>query len=291
MPPELTPESPTNASPSNATVRMALGVSYNGQGYNGWQSQLSGNTVQDKLEAALGRFATHTVSTLCAGRTDSGVHGLMQVVHFDTHLRRPNASWVRGTNTFLPPDIAVQWAQQVPDSFHARASATARRYAYVLLQSPVRPSVESGRVGWVHTPLNGDAMRQAASILLGEHDFTSFRASACQAKTPVKTIKRIEITDSRAVAPHPELGWSPCYWRFEFEANAFLHHMIRNIMGCLIAVGSGKQPVSWMQSVLNARSRDAAAPTFSPDGLYFLGPVYDAQWKLPQSTPPFAWLP
>ena len=210
MPPELTPESPTNASSSNATVRMALGVSYNGQGYNGWQSQLSGNTVQDKLEAALGRFATHAVSTLCAGRTDSGVHGLMQVVHFDTPLRRPNASWVRGTNTFLPPDIAVQWAQQVPDSFHARASATARRYAYVLLQSPVRPSVESGRVGWVHSPLDGEAMRQAASILLGEHDFTSFRASACQAKTPVKTIKRIEITDSRTPnwAGAPAIGVS-----------------------------------------------------------------------------------
>ena len=290
MPLEPTPESPPSAS-SNATVRMALGVSYNGQGYNGWQSQLAGNTVQDKLEAALGRFATHAVSTLCAGRTDSGVHGLMQVVHFDTHLRRPNASWVRGTNTCLPHDIAVPWAQQVPDSFHARASATARRYAYVLLQSPVRPSVESGRVGWVHTPLNGDAMRQAASILLGEHDFTSFRASACQAKTPVKTIKRIEITDRRTAAPHPELGWGPCYWRFEFEANAFLHHMIRNIMGCLVAVGTGDKPVDWMAEVLAARRREVAAPTFSPNGLYFLGPVYDSHWGLPNHTAAYDWLP
>ena len=144
-------------------TRVALGVSYNGQAYNGWQSQLSGNTVQDKLEAALGRFATHPVSTLCAGRTDAGVHGLMQVVHFDTPLNRPAASWVRGTNTFLPPDIAVQWAQAVPEQFHARASAVARRYAYVLLQSPVRPSVDAGRVGWVFHPLDHGAMRQAAT--------------------------------------------------------------------------------------------------------------------------------
>ena len=147
-------------------TRVALGVSYNGQAYSGWQSQLSGNTIQDHLEAALGRFATHPVSTLCAGRTDAGVHGLMQVVHFDTPLQRPASSWVRGTNTFLPPDIAVQWAQSVPDDFHARASAVARRYAYVLLQSPVRPSVDAGRVGWVYHPLNADAMRQAADHLL-----------------------------------------------------------------------------------------------------------------------------
>lgn len=291
MQPEPQPNNLPHAPSSNATVRMALGVSYNGQTYNGWQSQLSGNTVQDKLEAALGRFATHGVSTLCAGRTDSGVHGLMQVVHFDTPLRRPDASWVRGTNTFLPPDIAVQWARQVPQGFHARASATARRYAYVLLQSPVRPSVETGRVGWIHHPLDGPAMREAAGVLLGEHDFTSFRASACQAKSPVKTLQRIEISCHRTSSLDPGLGWSPCYWHFEFEANAFLHHMIRNIMGCLIAVGTGKQPADWMQQVLHARSRDAAAPTFSPDGLYFLGPVYDAQWGLPERTPPFDWLP
>lgn len=272
-------------------TRVTLGVSYNGQAYSGWQSQLSGNTVQDKLEAALGRFATHPVSTLCAGRTDAGVHGLMQVVHFDTPLQRPAASWVRGTNTFLPPDIAVQWAQPVPDAFHARASAVARRYAYVLLQSPVRPSVDAGRVGWVFHPLDEAAMRRAADYLLGEHDFTSFRASACQAKSPVKQLQRIDITRRGAGEPHPELGWSPCYWRFEFQANAFLHHMIRNIMGCLIAVGQGSQPPEWVQQVLAARSRDAAAPTFSPDGLYFQGPVYDAAWGLPQRTAAYDWLP
>ena len=265
-------------------TRVALGVSYNGQGYNGWQSQPSGNTIQDKLEAALGRFAAQPIHTLCAGRTDAGVHGLMQVVHFDAPVERAPSSWVRGTNTFLPPDIAVQWAQPVPDAFHARASAVARRYAYVLLQSPVRPSVEAGRVGWVFQPLDHGAMQQAADALLGEHDFTSFRASACQAHTPVKTLHRIAITRRGE-------GEGPCYWRFEFEANAFLHHMIRNIMGCLIAVGQGSRPPGWMAQVLAAKSRDAAAPTFSPDGLYFLGPVYDAAWGLPERTAAYDWLP
>ncbi|VUZ26459.1 tRNA pseudouridine synthase A [uncultured Comamonas sp.] len=277
-------------------MRIALGVSYSGSRYQGWQSQPSGNTVQDQLEAALGRFATQKISTLCAGRTDAGVHGLMQVVHFDTDLQRAPNSWVRGTNTFLPSDIAVHWAREVPsgpEGFHCRASATARRYAYVLLQSPVRPSVEAGRVGWVFMPLQLEAMRQAAQLLLGEHDFSSFRASGCQAKTPVKTLHRIDIRFTPAApAPMRENQEMPCgYWRFEFEGNAFLHHMIRNIMGCLIYIGQGSQPVAWMQQVLDARSRDAAAPTFSPDGLYFLGPVYDPGWELPGSTPPFAWLP
>lgn len=276
-------------------MRIALGVSYNGHAYNGWQSQLSGNTVQDKLEAALGRFATHDVRTLCAGRTDAGVHGLMQVVHFDTALTRTPFSWVRGTNTFLPPDIAVQWAQHVPDEFHSRGSAIARRYAYVLLQSPVRPSVDAGRVGWVFHPLDGEAMQEAVTHLLGEHDFTSFRASACQAKSPVKTLHRISIThrggDSGGIVGEAPHDWAPCYWRFEFEGNAFLHHMIRNIMGCLIAIGQGDQPAEWMRAVRDARSRKVAAPTFSPDGLYFLGPLYDAAWGLPTRTAAYDWLP
>ena len=273
-------------------MRIALGVSYNGQGYQGWQSQPSGLTVQDQLEFALGRFTRHPVKTLCAGRTDAGVHGLMQVVHFDTPLDRPANAWVRGTNAFLPADVAVQWACSVPDGFHARASATARRYAYVLLQSAVRPSVEAGRVGWVFTPLDLAAMETAAHYLVGEHDFSSFRAAACQAKSPVKTLQPIRIvrtTDPRA--PADERAVDSCYWRFEFEANAFLHHMIRNIMGCLIAVGRGTKPPHWMAEVLAARSRDAAAPTFAPEGLYFLGPVYDASWGLPQRTAAYDWIP
>jgi tRNA pseudouridine38-40 synthase len=260
-------------------VRLALGISYNGQAYDGWQSQPSGRTVQNRLEAALQRFATVPVSTVCAGRTDAGVHGLMQVVHFDTELQREEFSWVRGPNTFLPPDIAVQWARAVPGDFHARNSARARRYAYVLLESPVRPSVEAGRVGWVFRPLDGDAMREAAAHLLGEHDFTSFRASSCQSPTPVKTIASIAI------------GRRGPYWRFEFEANAFLHHMIRNIMGCLVYIGQGLQPPGWMHAVLQARSRDAAAPTFSPDGLYFLGPLYEEKWGLPSQAAAYDWLP
>jgi len=260
-------------------MRLALGISYNGQAYEGWQSQPSGRTVQDQLEAALAQFATRPVSTVCAGRTDAGVHGLMQVVHFDTPLDREEFSWVRGTNRFLPPDVAVQWARPVPDAFHSRACATSRRYAYVVLESPVRPSIDAGRVGWVFRPLDDAAMREAAAMLLGQHDFTSFRASACQAKSPVKTIKRAEIRRRGA------------YWRFEFEADAFLHHMIRNIMGCLLAIGQGHQPPRWMAQVLEARDRDAAAPTFSPAGLYFIGPVYGPEWNLPSRTAAYDWLP
>ena len=262
-------------------MRIALGITYNGSGYEGWQSQLSGNTIQDKLELALAKFAAQPIRVNCAGRTDAGVHGLMQVVHFDTPIARETASWVRGTNAFLPQDIAVQWARVVPDEFHSRGSAIARRYAYVVLESAVKPSVEAGRVGWVYRPLHGESMQQAALHLLGEHDFSSFRAAQCQAKSPVKTMQRIEITQRPGSS----------YWRFEFEANAFLHHMIRNIMGCLVAIGQGKQPPAWLLDVLAARRRDAAAPTFSPDGLYFLGPVYDGHYDLPTRTPAYDWLP
>lgn len=260
-------------------MRIALGLSYNGSNYEGWQSQLSGKTVQDQLERALGKFADQPIRTLCAGRTDAGVHALMQVVHFDTALVRELPSWVRGTNTFLPRDIAVQWAREVPDEFHCRGSATSRRYAYVLLESPVRPSVEAGRVGWVYRPLDGSAMREAITHLVGEHDFSSFRAAQCQAKTPVKTITRIDVSQRAG------------YWRFEFEANAFLHHMIRNIMGCLVAIGQGQQPPGWLAEVRDARRRDVAAPTFSPDGLYFLGPRYESRYGLPERTPAYDWLP
>jgi tRNA pseudouridine38-40 synthase len=260
-------------------MRLALGISYNGQAYEGWQSQPSGRTVQDRLEDALSQFAAQPVSTLCAGRTDAGVHGLMQVVHFDTGLDREEFSWIRGTNRFLPDDIAVQWARPVPDAFHSRACAVARRYAYVLLESPVRPSVDAGRVGWVFRALDAAAMREAASALIGQHDFTSFRASACQAKSPVKTMKRVDISRRGA------------YWRFEFEADAFLHHMIRNIMGSLLAIGQGTESAQWMAEVLAARDRDAASPTFSPDGLYFMGPVYGPEWNLPTRTAAYDWLP
>ena len=262
-------------------MRIALGLTYSGEAYEGWQSQVSGNTIQDKLELALARFAAQPIRVNCAGRTDAGVHGLMQVVHFDTLLERETASWVRGTNAFLPADIAVQWAQIVPNEFHSRGSAIARRYIYIVLESAIRPSVEAGRVGWVYRPISGEPMQQAASHLVGEHDFSSFRAAQCQAKSPVKTIQRIEVTQRPGSR----------YWRFEFEANAFLHHMIRNIMGCLIAVGQGSKPPEWILEVLAARRRDAAAPTFSPNGLYFLGPVYEKHYGLPDRTAAYDWLP
>ncbi|MDR2129301.1 MAG: tRNA pseudouridine(38-40) synthase TruA [Burkholderiaceae bacterium] len=260
-------------------MRLALGLSYCGTAYQGWQSQPSGQTVQDRLEHALAEFATQPVPTLCAGRTDAGVHALMQVVHFDAPVARAPFSWVRGVNRFLPPDIAVQWACPVADAFHARGSALARRYAYVLLQSPVRPSLESGRAGWCFQPLDGAAMQAAANHLLGEHDFSSFRAAACQAHSPVKRLTRAQVARRGA------------YWRFDFEANAFLHHMIRNIMGCLVAVGQGLYPPDWLPQVLAARSRAVAAPTFAADGLYFLGPVYDPAWGLPERTAAYDWLP
>ena len=261
-------------------MRIALGISYNGTGYEGWQSQPSGRTVQDHLQRALGTFmAVQPPNVMCAGRTDAGVHGLMQVVHFDTEVERTDSSWVRGTNRFLPLDIAVQWARHVPDGFHARACATSRRYSYVLLESPVRPSIDAGRVGWVFRPLVLEPMLAAAAYLAGEHDFSSFRAAQCQALTPVKTLQPLIISRHGA------------YWRFDFEGSAFLHHMIRNIMGCLIAVGQGAKPAEWMKTVLDARSRAVAAPTFSPDGLYFLGPRYSSSWGLPEQAAGFDWLP
>ncbi len=261
--------------------RIAIGLSYDGSRFHGWQSQRGGNTVQDVLEKALGQFAGDgsPFSTLCSGRTDAGVHGLMQVVHFETPLTRDASSWVRGTNRFLPPEVAVQWAQEVPPEFHARACATSRRYAYVLLQSPVRPSIEALRAGWTIYELNASAMQAAAAMLLGEHDFSSFRAAQCQALSPVKTLLAATVSQHGA------------YWRFDFEGTAFLHHMIRNILGCLVAIGSRQKPPEWMQEVLAAKSRDAAAPTFAADGLYFLGPRYGQQWSLPERTVGFDLLP
>lgn len=260
-------------------MRVALGIAYRGSAYLGWQSQPNGRTVQDHLEHALSTFVAAPVATVCAGRTDAGVHALNQVVHIDVGVDREPFSWVRGSNRYLPPDIAVQWAQAVADDFHARNHARGRRYSYVLRESAERASIDAGLVGWVFRPLDGDAMRAAAAVLIGTHDFSSFRSSECQAASPVKELRSITVNRHGA------------YWRFDFDGSAFLHHMIRNLMGCLIAVGQGSRPTQWMAEVLAARSRDAAAPTFAPDGLYFLGPYYDATLGLPQRTAAFDWLP
>ncbi len=260
-------------------MRVALGVSYRGTAYQGWQSQPGGQTVQDRLEAALASFLDAPVRVMCAGRTDAGVHALNQVVHLDTDAQREPFSWVRGTNRFLPDDIAVQWCRPVEERFHARNSALGRRYVYVMRESPVRPALEAGLAGWSVRALVGEAMQTAAQLLIGEHDFSAFRSAECQAASPVKTLRRIHIERRGA------------YWRFEFEASAFLHHMVRNILGCLVAVGAGTRDARWLAGVLAARDRSLAAPTFPADGLYFVGPYYDPALALPETTAAMDWLP
>ncbi len=265
--------------PAVPAQRLALGLAYRGGSYEGWQSQPHRRTVQDRVEAALAAFAAAPVRTVCAGRTDAGVHALNQVVHLDAPVARERFSWVRGTNRYLDFDIAVQWCAPVAADFDARRSALGRRYAYLLLESPVRPAIEHGGCGWSFRPLDGDAMHAAAQLLLGEHDFSSFRAAECQAASPVRTLRALTIRRRGA------------YWRFDFDADAFLHHMVRNLMGCLVMVGSGRRPPGWVAEVLAARSRAAAAPTFAPQGLYFVGPYYDRRHGLPEHVPAIDWLP
>lgn len=256
--------------------RIVLGIQYDGQAWHGWQTQPSGHTVQDRLEAAMKRFALTDIATTCAGRTDSGVHALEQVVHFDTELDRDMFSWVRGVNAFLPASIAVRWACEVPndaaDEFHARFSATARTYHYVIYNHPVRSPLLAGKAGWVFRPLDIDRMRTAAQYLLGTNDFSSFRAAECQAKSPVKTIHDIHIERRGDLVV------------VSLSANAFLHHMVRNIVGSLIVVGNGNQEPLWLNEILGSRDRSRAAPTFMPDGLYLATVTYDAKWKLPQES-------
>ena len=254
-------------------MRIALGLSYRGCAYQGWQSQPGGATVQDRLEHALREFTGAPLRVMCAGRTDAGVHALQQVVHFDSPVRRAAPSWVRGLNTFLPADISVLWSREPGEEFHAQKSAQSRRYRYLLVQHPVRPALLHGLVGWTHHALDAQAMREGAAQLLGSHDFSAFRASSCQARSPCKTLHAIDI----ALAPDGRT------WSFDFHADAFLHHMVRNIMGCLVAVGSAGRDPQWIGQVLRARQRSLAAPTFMPDGLYFAGPAYAAQWQIPES--------
>ena len=266
-------------SAGQASVRLALGVSYRGQAYHGWQSQADGRTVQDQIEKALSTFADQAIRTVCAGRTDSGVHALNQVIHIDAPVERPMFSWVRGTNRFLPADISLQWCQATDAEFHARFSAQGRRYTYLVRESVARPALEAGLVGWVHRPLQMEPMREAAGHLIGEHDFSAFRSSQCQALSPVTWLTSIDIQRRGA------------YWRFDFDASAYLHHMVRNIMGGLLAVGSQARTAAWMADVLAARDRRAAAPTFAAAGLYFVGPYYDARFAIPDRTLVADWLP
>jgi tRNA pseudouridine38-40 synthase len=250
-------------------MRIALALEYDGSRFLGWQTQPGGGTVQDALQAALAGIAGAAVQVTCAGRTDRGVHAREQVVHFDTAAARPDSAWVRGANALLPESVAVLWAAAVPEDFHARYSAIARTYRYVLLNRPVRPALAARHAGWYHAPLDVAAMRDAARQLVGEHDFSAFRAADCQAKSPVRTLHALDV---QARGERVD---------FVLRANAFLHHMVRNIIGTLIYVGNGRHAPQWAGEVLAARDRGRAAPTFAAEGLYLERVEYAPQWALP----------
>jgi tRNA pseudouridine38-40 synthase len=250
-------------------MRVALGIEYDGSAFTGWQTQTDGRSVQDAVEGALSQIAGSPTSTICAGRTDSGVHALDQVIHFDTDAARPITAWVRGVNRLLPASIAVQWAKHVNEDFHARYGARRRRYDYWVLNAPVRAPLAHAHTGWVFRPLDENAMQLAAMHLIGRHDFTSFRSSECQAATPVRVIEELRIVRNGSLI------------RISVSANAFLHHMVRNIVGALVYVGVGRRPQHWVKDVLLARDRAAGAPTFSAAGLYLARVEYDLAFDLP----------
>jgi len=252
-----------------SALRIALGLEYDGAAFCGWQTQPDGCAVQDALQRALSEVAGKSIETVCAGRTDAGVHALAQVVHFDVDVERPPGAWIRGGNALLPDSIAVNWARAVSPEFHARFSATGRRYVFWLLNRPQRPGLLRGRVGWFYRRLDERAMQQAAQYLIGNHDFSAFRAADCQAKTPVRTLRQLDICRRGDLV------------RFEFAADAFLQHMVRNIVGSLVYVGSGRQSAAWIGEVLGSRDRNRAAPTFAASGLYLAAVEYDASWALP----------
>jgi tRNA pseudouridine38-40 synthase len=249
--------------------RIAACIEYDGGAFQGWQVQEGCRTVQAAVERAFAQVANHPVRVACAGRTDAGVHATAQVVHFDTSARRTNRSWVLGANRYLPGDVSVLWAQAVPADFHARFSATARTYRYVILNRATRPALLAGRVCWEFRPLALDPMREAAACLIGEHDFSSYRALACQAKSPVRIVRRLEV------AREGEQVF------IDVEANAFLHHMVRNIAGVLMTVGVGKRPPGWAHEVLEARNREVGGVTAPPQGLFLVGVRYPERYALP----------
>ncbi len=253
-------------------MRFALGVEYDGAGFCGWQRQPDVPSVQEALESALGGVAGEAVTVTAAGRTDRGVHASGQVVHFDTQAQRPLSAWVRGANALLPREVAVLWVQPVPDAFHARFCAHSRSYHYLLLNHAVRNALMAGRWGWYHLPLDLSLMRQGAQRLLGHHDFSAFRAAECQAKSPLKTVLHSEVMREGELL------------QFSFTADAFLQHMVRNMVGALVAVGAGRKPPSWISDLLESRDRTLGAPTFPADGLYLTGVSYGEEWQLPART-------
>ena len=250
-------------------MRIALGLEYDGSRFHGFERQPARRTVQGEVEEALARVAASPVRVVCAGRTDAGVHALGQVVHFDSVASRPARAWVRGTNTYLSPDVTVLWARCVAEDFHARFLALRRRYRYLIVNRSTRPALLAGRAAWEHRRLDARCMHLGAQHLAGEHDFSSFRAAGCQASHPVRHVHRIEVLRSgeRVV--------------IDVCANAFLQHMVRNIAGTLLAVGSGVQDPAWVASVLAARDRRAAGVTAPPGGLYLVGVDYPEATGIP----------
>jgi len=248
--------------------RFAAGVEYDGRAYSGWQSQPGLNTVQETVERALGRVADGPVACTCAGRTDAGVHALSQVIHFDSLAARTERGWRLGANTYLPPDVSVVWVREVPEHFHARYSALARTYRYLILNRDSRPGLAHGRATWERRPLDAPRMHDAAQVLLGEHDFSSFRAIECQAKSPVRRVDALSVTRGGE------------WVTLEITANAFLHHMVRNVAGLLLAVGQGESPPERVAAVLAARDRKVNAATAPPDGLYFAAVRYPPEFGL-----------
>jgi tRNA pseudouridine38-40 synthase len=255
-------------------MRIAMGVEYDGTAFHGWQTQGDVNTVQERLEEALSKVADHPVKVQCAGRTDAGVHGLGQVVHFDSDSPRSPRNWTLGVNVNLPRDISVSWVQQVADEFHARFSATSRSYRYIILNRSTRSALWAKRAVWIHRPLDETRMQAAACHLVGTHDFSSYRAQGCQAKSPVRTVTELEVRreEERII--------------IDISANAFLHHMVRNIAGVLIAIGEGDRPVEWSKEVLEYRNRTLGGVTAPPQGLYLVRIEYPEEFGL-QKAPGF----
>jgi len=250
-------------------MRIALGIEYDGTDFLGWQRLSHGASVQASLERALSFVAAETIEVTCAGRTDAGVHGRCQVVHFDTQVQRDLRGWVLGACSNLPSSVAVLWAKVMPDDFHARFSARSRRYRYTLLNRAIRPALDARYVAWERLPLDAQRMHAAAQALIGEHDFSAFRAVSCQAAHARREVKYLRVQrDGEQVI-------------VDIEANAFLHHMVRNIVGSLLVVGRGEQPEAWIAQLLAGRNREVAGPTAAASGLTFIGPRYEKQWGLP----------
>lgn len=251
-------------------MRIALGVEYDGNGFYGWQRQQEVDSVQAQLEKALSIVANEPIELQCAGRTDAGVHATGQVVHFDTNAVRKEGAWTMGVNANLPDGIAVRWARQVDDEFHARFSATARRYRYIIYNHNFRPGIHRHGVSHYHGNIDETRMHKAAQALIGEQDFTSFRAIQCQSKTPFRNVHKVNVTRQGM------------YIIVDIQANAFLHHMVRNIVGSLLEIGLGNQPLDWMRTLLDMKDRSKAAATAKPHGLYLVDVSYPAEFGLPK---------